>query len=113
MLKSWRSLLRCELATCVCFVRAYTCVCVCVFECVCVSVLRVCVCMYVCVCARACDREKDKLVLYPTISLQRHKDVIVQTAVQYGTRAYNSMSSIVLKHAIALIQIIPLQKKCT
>jgi len=23
MLKSWRSLLRCELATCVCFVRAY------------------------------------------------------------------------------------------
>ena len=31
MLKSWRSLLRCELATCVCFVRAYTCVFVCVF----------------------------------------------------------------------------------
>jgi hypothetical protein len=39
MLKSWRSLLRCELATCVCFVRAYTCVCVCL-----------CVCMCMCVC---------------------------------------------------------------
>ena len=39
MLKSWRSLLRCELATCVCFVRAYTCV-------------YVCVCVCVCVCAR-------------------------------------------------------------
>ena len=25
----------CELATCVCFVRAYTCVCVCVCVCVC------------------------------------------------------------------------------
>ena len=33
MLKSWRSLLRCELATCVCFVRACTCVCVCVWAC--------------------------------------------------------------------------------
>jgi len=47
MLKSWRSLLRCEMATCVCFVRAYTCVCVCV--CVCV---RACVCVCVCVCVR-------------------------------------------------------------
>ena len=35
MLKSWQSLLRCELVTCVCFVRAYTCVCVCVCVCVC------------------------------------------------------------------------------
>ena len=49
MLKScWRSLLRCELATCVCFVRAYTCVCVCVYVCACVCV---CVCVSVCVCA--------------------------------------------------------------
>ena len=40
MLKSWRSLLRCELATCVCFVRAYTrvCVYVCVYVRVCVRV---------------------------------------------------------------------------
>jgi len=51
MLKTWRSLLRCELATCVCFVRAYTCVCVC--ACVCVFV---CVCVYACVCVRACVR---------------------------------------------------------
>jgi len=68
MLKSWRSLLRCELATCVCFVRAYTCVYVCVCVCVCVRVcecacvhayvracVRVCVC--VCVCVRVCERE--------------------------------------------------------
>ena len=48
MLKSWRSLLRCELATCVCFVRAYTCVCVCLCVCVCV-----CVCMCVCAYVRA------------------------------------------------------------
>jgi len=57
MLKSWRSLLRCELATCVCFVRAYTCVrvCVCVCMCVCVFVC-VCVCVRACVhaCVRAC-----------------------------------------------------------
>jgi len=57
MLKSWRSLLRCELATCVCFVRAYTCVCVCV--CVCVYVCMcvcacLCVCMCVCVCLCVC-----------------------------------------------------------
>ena len=55
MLKSWRSLLRCELATCVCFVRAYTCVCVyvCVYVRVCV---RVCACVRMCVhaCVRAC-----------------------------------------------------------
>ena len=73
MLKSWRSLLHCELATCVCFVRAYTCVCVCECICVCVCVrvcacvracmpvcvrarVRVCVCVYVCVCMRACVR---------------------------------------------------------
>ena len=65
--------LRCELATCVCFVRAYTCVCVCECICVCVCVrvcacvracmpvcvrarVRVCVCVYVCVCMRACVR---------------------------------------------------------
>jgi len=73
MLKSWRSLLRCELATCVCFVRTYTCVCVggcmwvyvcvCVCACVCVCVCAglcvcacvcVCVCVCVCACARAC-----------------------------------------------------------
>ena len=61
MLKSWRSLLRCELATCVCFVRAYTCVCV--YVCACVSAcvhayVRACVCVRVCVrvcvCVRAC-----------------------------------------------------------
>jgi len=55
MLKSWRSLLRCELATCVCLVRAYTCVCVClcvyVYMCMCM-----CVCMCVCACVRACVR---------------------------------------------------------
>ena len=55
MLKSWRSLLRCELATCVCFVRAYTCMCVCVCVCVCVrACMRLCVC--VCLCVRACVR---------------------------------------------------------
>jgi len=56
MLKSWRSLLRCELATCVCFVRAYTCVCVC--KCVyCVrACVRVCVRACVCACVRACVR---------------------------------------------------------
>jgi len=61
MLKSWRSLLRCELATCVCFVRAYTCVCVHVCACVCACVhayvracVRVCVCACVCVCVCAC-----------------------------------------------------------
>jgi len=43
MLKSWRSLMRCELATYVCFVRAYTCVCI-------------CVCVCVCMCVRACVR---------------------------------------------------------
>ena len=54
MLKSWQSLLRCELATCVCFVRAYrVCVCVCVYMCVCV---RVCVCVYVCACVCVCAR---------------------------------------------------------
>ena len=37
MLKSWRSLLLCELATCVCFVHAYTCACVCMCACVCVE----------------------------------------------------------------------------
>ena len=57
--KSRRSLLHCELATCVCFVRAYTCVyvCVCVCMCVCVCV-RVCECVcvhaYVRACVRAC-----------------------------------------------------------
>ena len=71
MLKSWRSLLRCELATCVCFVRAYTCVCVyvCVYVRVCVRVcacVRMCVhacvracvfvCVYVCVCLCVCER---------------------------------------------------------
>ena len=69
MLKSWQSLLRCELATCVCFVRAYTCVCVyvcvcafvracvcvCVWVCVCVGAwVHVCVCVYVCVCLSVC-----------------------------------------------------------
>jgi len=61
MLKSWRSLLRCELATCVCFVRAYTCVCVCVCVCVCACVrvcvhayVRACVHAYVRACVRAC-----------------------------------------------------------
>ena len=55
MLKSWRSLLRCELATCVCFVRAYTCVCVCVYVCMCVrACVRVCVHACVCACVRAC-----------------------------------------------------------
>ena len=47
MLKSWRSLLRCELATCVCFVHAYTCVCVCVY-------VRMCVRACMPVCVRAC-----------------------------------------------------------
>jgi len=47
MLKSWRSLLRCELATCVCFVRAYTCVCVCVCACV-RAYVRACVCVRAC-----------------------------------------------------------------
>jgi len=56
MLKSWRSLLRCELATCVCFVRAYTCVCVCV--CVCM-----CMCMCVCVCVRVCVRACVRMCL--------------------------------------------------
>jgi len=57
MLKSWRSLLRCELATCVCFVRAYTCVCVCVCVCACVCVfVCVCVCVRACVCVRMCMR---------------------------------------------------------
>jgi len=71
MLKSWRSLLRCELATCVCFVCAYAlirvcvcvCVCVCVwggggvYVCVCVCAcvrVCVCVCVRVCVCACVC-----------------------------------------------------------
>ena len=63
MLKSWRSLLRCELATCVCLVRAYTCVCVCVCVCLCVCAclcvyvymcMCMCVCACVCVCVRAC-----------------------------------------------------------
>ena len=57
MLKSWRSLLRCELAICVCFVRAYTCVCVCVRVCVRVCVcacVRACVCVCVCVCVCEC-----------------------------------------------------------
>ena len=64
MLKSWRSLLRCELATCVCFVRAYTCVCVCVYVCMCVRACVRCACVHayvracvrVCVCVRACVR---------------------------------------------------------
>ena len=57
MLKSWRSLLRCELATCVCFVRAYTCVCVCTCVRACVRVcVRACVCACVCACVRACVR---------------------------------------------------------
>jgi len=58
MLKSWQSLLRCELATCVCFVRAYR-VCVCVCVCMCVRArVRVCVrmCVRACVCVRACAR---------------------------------------------------------
>ena len=55
MLKSWRSLLRFELATCVCFVRAYTCVYVCVYVCMCVrACVRVCVRACVCACVRAC-----------------------------------------------------------
>ena len=55
MLKSWRSLLRCELATCVCFVRVYTCVCVCMCVCVCVCVcMRACLCACVHSCVRAC-----------------------------------------------------------
>jgi len=55
MLKSWRSLLHCELATCVCFVGAYTCVCV--YVCVCVrAYVRACVCACVCVCLRVCVR---------------------------------------------------------
>ena len=49
MLKSWRSLLRCELATCVCFVRAYTCVYVCAYVRAC---MPACVCVSVCVCVR-------------------------------------------------------------
>ena len=57
MLKIWRSLLRCELATCVCFVCAYicvfVCVCLCVCQCVCVCV---CVCAYVRACMPACVR---------------------------------------------------------
>jgi len=57
MLKSWRSLLRCELATCVCVVRVYTCVCMC--ACVCVrayvrACVRVCVCVCACVCVCEC-----------------------------------------------------------
>ena len=64
MLKSWRSLLRCELATCVYFVRLiHVCVCVCVCMCVCVCVracvrmcLRACVCVRVCVCVCVCAR---------------------------------------------------------
>jgi len=61
MLKSWRSLLRCEMATCVCFVRAYTCVCVCVCVCVrvcvCVCCVCVCACVRACVCVCVCVRE--------------------------------------------------------
>jgi len=53
MLKSWRSLLRCELATCMCFVRAYTCVCVCVCVHACV---RACLCVCACVCVYVCVR---------------------------------------------------------
>ena len=49
MLKSWRSLLRCELATRVCFVRAYTCVYVCAYVRAC---MPACVCVSVCVCVR-------------------------------------------------------------
>jgi len=59
MLKSWRSLLRCELATCVLCARLYMCVCVCACVRVCVRVcLRACVrlCMCVCVCVRVCVR---------------------------------------------------------
>jgi len=51
MLKSWRSLLRCELATCVLCARLYMCVCVCVCVRVCA---RACVCACVCACVRAC-----------------------------------------------------------
>ena len=57
LLKSWQSLLHCELATCVCFVCAYicvfVCVCLCVCQCVCVCV---CVCAYVRACMPACVR---------------------------------------------------------
>jgi len=53
MLKSWRSLLRCELATCVLCARLYMCMCVCVCVCVCVRV-RMCVRACMPVCVRAC-----------------------------------------------------------
>ena len=78
MLKSWRSLLRCKLATCVCFVRAYTCVCVyvCVCVCVCVCVrayvracmsvcVRACVCVCVHACVRVCARVRVHACLQP------------------------------------------------
>jgi hypothetical protein len=68
MLKSWRSLLRCELATYVCFVRAYTCVCVCACVCVCVRAcvcVRVCMCVWVCVCGCVCARVREQACLQP------------------------------------------------
>jgi len=68
MLKSWRSLLRCELATCVCFKRAYTSVCVCVYVCVCVCV-RVHACLQP---AHICQSNMDRI-------LSEHAPIVIAT----------------------------------
>ena len=87
MLKSWRSLLRCELATYVCFVRAYTCVCVCACVCVCVRAcvcVRVCMCVWVCVCGCVCARVREQACLQPAHICQSNMETR-NPLVKHGT----------------------------